>query len=47
MSYGGRLILINSVLMSIPMFLLPFFEVSIGVRKRLDFLSISIFLKKC
>ena len=37
MSYGGRLILINSVLMSMPMFLLSFFEVPVGVRKRLDF----------
>ena len=36
MSYGGRLILINSVLTSMPMFLL-FFEVPVGVRKRLDF----------
>ena len=37
MSYGGRLILINSVLTSMPMFLLSFFEVPVGVRKRLDF----------
>ena len=37
MSYGGRLILINSVLTSLPMFLLSFFEVPVGVRKRLDF----------
>lgn len=37
MSYGGRLILINSVLASMPMFLLYFFEVLVGVRKRLDF----------
>ena len=37
MSYGGRLILINSVLTSLPMFLLLFFEVPVGVRKRLDF----------
>ena len=37
MSYGGRLILINKVLTSMPMFLLSFFEVPIGVRKRLDF----------
>ena len=33
MSYGGRLILINSVLTSMPMFLLSFFEVPVGVRK--------------
>ena len=37
MSYGGRLILINSVLTCMPMFLLSFFEVPVGVRKRLDF----------
>ena len=37
MSYGGRLALINSVLTSMPMFLLSFFEVPKGVRKRLDF----------
>ena len=37
MSYGGRLILINSVLTSMPMFLLSFFQVPVGVRKRLDF----------
>uniref|UniRef100_A0A8I6XZE3 Reverse transcriptase domain-containing protein n=1 Tax=Hordeum vulgare subsp. vulgare TaxID=112509 RepID=A0A8I6XZE3_HORVV len=37
LSYGGRLILINSVLTSMPMFLLSFFEVPVGVRRRLDF----------
>lgn len=37
MSYEDRLILINSVLTSMPMLLLSFFEVSLGVRKRLDF----------
>ena len=37
MSYGGRLVLINSVLTSMPMFLLSFFEIPIGVQKRLDF----------
>jgi hypothetical protein len=37
LSYGGWLILINSVLTSMPMFLLSFFEVPVGVRKRLDF----------
>jgi hypothetical protein len=35
-SYGDRLILINSVLTSLPMFLLTFFEIPVGVRKRLD-----------
>jgi hypothetical protein len=37
LSYGDRLILINSVLTSLPMFLLYFFEIPVGVRKRLDF----------
>ena len=37
MPYGGRLILINLVLTSMPMFLLSFFEVPVGVQKRLDF----------
>ena len=37
LSYGDRLILINSVLTSLPMFLLSFFEIPIGVCKRLDF----------
>jgi hypothetical protein len=37
LSYGDRLILINSVLTSLPMFLLSFFQIPIGVRKRLDF----------
>jgi hypothetical protein len=34
--YGDRLVLINSVLTSLPMFGLSFFEVPIGVRKRLE-----------
>ena len=37
MPYGGRLVLINSVLTSLSMFLLSFFEVPVGVQKRLDF----------
>jgi hypothetical protein len=37
LSYGDRLILINSVLSSLPMFLLSFLEIPKGVRKRLDF----------
>ena len=36
LSYGDRLVLINSVLTSLPMFLWSFFEVPKGVRKRLD-----------
>ena len=37
LSYGDRLVLINSVLTSLPIFLFSFFEVPKGVRKRLDF----------
>jgi hypothetical protein len=37
LSYGDRLVLINSVLSSLPMFMLSFLEIPIGVRKRLDF----------
>jgi hypothetical protein len=37
MSYGNHLVLINSVLTSLPLFLLSFFEIPKGVRKRLDF----------
>ena len=37
LSYGDRLILINSVLTSLPMFMLSFFEIPKGVRKRMDF----------
>jgi hypothetical protein len=39
LSYGDRLILINSVLTSLPMFLLSFFEIPVGVCKRLNFLD--------
>jgi hypothetical protein len=37
LSYGDRLVLINSILTSLQMFLLSFFQIPIGVRKRLDF----------
>jgi hypothetical protein len=37
LSYGDRLTLINSVLMCLPMFLLSFLEIPVGVRKRLIF----------
>ena len=37
LSYGDRLILINSVLTSLPMFMLSFLEIPKGVWKRLDF----------
>jgi hypothetical protein len=37
LSYGDMLILINSVLTSLSMFMLSFFEIPIGVRKHLDY----------
>jgi hypothetical protein len=37
LSYEDRLVLINSVLTSLPMFLLSFFEIPKGVRRRLDY----------
>jgi hypothetical protein len=43
LSYGDRLILINSVLTSLPMFMLSFLEIPVGVRKRLDFFRSSFF----
>jgi hypothetical protein len=36
LSYGGRLVLLNSVLSSLPMFMMSFFEVLKGVLKNLD-----------
>jgi hypothetical protein len=37
LSYGGRLILINIVLSSLPMFMLSFFEVPRGLLKKIDY----------
>jgi hypothetical protein len=37
LSYGDRLVLINSVLTSLPIFMLSFFEIPKGVRKRLNY----------
>ncbi|WVZ70176.1 hypothetical protein U9M48_018862 [Paspalum notatum var. saurae] len=37
LSVGGRLVLINSVLSSLPMFMLSFFEVPRGVLKKMDY----------
>jgi hypothetical protein len=45
LSYGDRLILINSVLTSLPMFLLSFLEIPVGVWKRLDFFRSRFFGK--
>jgi hypothetical protein len=37
LSYGDQIVLINSVLTSLPKFMLSFLEIPKGVRKRLDF----------
>ena len=37
LSYGGRLVLLNLVLSSLPMFMMSFFEIPKGILKRLDF----------
>jgi hypothetical protein len=37
LSAGGRLVLINSVLSSLPMFMLSFFEIPKEVLKKLDY----------
>ena len=37
LSLGGRLVLINSILSSLPMFMLSFFRVPKGVLKKLDY----------
>ena len=46
LSYGDHLILINSVLTSLPMFMLSFLETPKGVRKRLDMFCSRFFLAK-
>ena len=37
LSVGGRLVLINSVLSSLPMFMMSFFEIPRGILKKLDY----------
>ena len=37
LSIGGRLVLINSVLSSLPMFMMSFFKIPRGVLKKLDY----------
>jgi hypothetical protein len=44
LSYGDRLVLTNSVLTSLHMFMLSFLEIPKGVRKRLDFFRSRFFL---
>jgi hypothetical protein len=46
LSYGDHLVLINSVLTSLPLFMLSFFDICKGVRKRLDFFR-SCFFWQC
>lgn len=43
LTYGGRLVLINSNLSSLAMFMMSFFEIQKGIFKELDF-SRSTFL---
>jgi hypothetical protein len=45
LSCGDRLVLINYVLSSLPIFLLSFFGIPKGVRKRLDFYRSRFFWK--
>jgi len=37
MSVGGRLVLINSIMSSLPMFMMSFFEIPREVLKKLDY----------
>jgi hypothetical protein len=37
MSFGGRLVLINSVITSLTMLMLPFFEVPKGVHGKIEY----------
>ena len=45
-SVGGRLVLINSVLSSLPMFMMSFFEVLKVVIKKIDYFRSRFFLAK-
>jgi len=44
LSYGGCLVLLNSVLSSLPLFMISFFEISKGVLKNLDHFRSRFFL---
>ena len=46
LSYGGRLTLVNSVLSSLPMFMLSFFDVPRGVLKKIDYFRSIFFFGK-
>jgi hypothetical protein len=45
LSVGGRLVLINSVFSSLPMYLMSFFRISKGVREKLDYYRSRFFWK--
>jgi hypothetical protein len=44
LSVGGRLVLINSVLSSLPLFMFSFFEYLEGVLKKTGLLQVTVFL---
>jgi hypothetical protein len=44
LSVGGRLVLINSVISSLPMFMLSFFEIPKGVLEKIDYFRSRFFL---
>ena len=46
LSYGGRLVLINSVLSSLPMFMMSFFELPKGFLEKFDFYRSRFFLAR-
>ena len=46
LTVGGRLVLINSVLSGLPMFMMSFFEVPKGVLKKIDYFRSRFFLAK-
>jgi hypothetical protein len=46
LSVGGRLVLINSVLTSLPMFMLSFFEIPKGVLEKIDYFRSRFFFGK-
>ena len=45
LSVGGRLVLINSVWSSRPMFIMSFFEIPRGILKKLDYFRSWFFLQ--
>ncbi|WVZ51124.1 hypothetical protein U9M48_002300 [Paspalum notatum var. saurae] len=46
LSYGGRLVRLNSVLSSLPMFMLSFFEIPRGVLKKIEYFSMIVTKEK-